>query len=77
MLIEVIETDFFDHPSYLLIYAAFVDELLEFDTPSSEMSDERVIIPQEAFIQQYEAGNKRLMSMTIKRGWARLNVVEM
>lgn len=72
MLVEVIESDYFDHPSYMLLYAAFVDELHEFTSPEEEMSDGREIVDQEEFIKQYEAGDKGLMRLAIKNAWQQL-----
>lgn len=68
ILADVIETDYFDdHPSYILLYGTYVDELQEF-TPNRE-SSERVTISPSAFINQYEAGNKTLMKLAIARAW--------
>lgn len=72
VLAEVIESDYFDHTSYMLLYGAFVDELLPFSTPEDEMSDGREIVSQEEFIQQYEAGHKELMSRAIQTAWQKL-----
>ena len=72
VLAEVIESDYFDHPSYMLLYGAFVDELRPFSTPEDELSDGREIVSQEEFIRQYEAGNKELMIQAIQTAWQKL-----
>lgn len=72
LLIEAIESDYFDHPSYMLLYGAFVDELHPFATSEDEMSDGREIVSQEEFIQQYEAGSKELMGHAMQTAWQRL-----
>lgn len=72
VLAEVIESDYFDHPSYMLLYGAFVDELHLFSTPEDEMSDGREVVTREEFIRQYEAGNKELMSRAIQTAWQKL-----
>jgi 8-oxo-dGTP pyrophosphatase MutT (NUDIX family) len=41
ILAEVIESDYFEHPSFMLLYGAFVDELHNFTTTEEEMSDGR------------------------------------
>ena len=71
-LVEVIESDYFDHPSYMLLYAALVDELHDFVTPEAELSDAREIVSPAEFIKQYEAGDKRLMKRAIEAGWKKL-----
>ncbi len=71
VLIEAIGSDYFDHPSYMLLYTAFVDKLHEF-TLTDEMSYERIILSQEDFISQYRAGDKRLMRLAVKAGWQQL-----
>ena len=67
-LVEVIETDYFgqkpEEASYMLIYTAFVDKLLEYKT-TDKMSYERIIISKEDFLNQYAAGDKELMEKTI------------
>jgi 8-oxo-dGTP diphosphatase len=65
VLVEVIESDFFEHPSYMLLYGAFVDELHDFVTTEEEMSEGREIVSPAEFIEQYEAGNKKLMKLAI------------
>lgn len=70
VLAEVIESDFFDHPSYMLLYGAYVDELYEF-VPSTEAS-ERVVLSQVSFLEQYEAGDKELMRVAIETAWQQL-----
>lgn len=68
-LVEVIKSNYFgDRPedvSFMLIYVAKVDEILDF-TLSDEMSYERVITSPEKFIQDYEAGDKDFMSGILK-----------
>ena len=71
VLTEVVESDYFEQPSYMLLYAAFVDKLHEFE-PSDEAA-ERVEVSPEEFIRQYAAGNKQLMAATIEAGWQLLN----
>lgn len=71
ILTEVIESDYFEHPTYMLIYGAYVDRLLPF-TPSDEAS-ERVELTREAFIAQYEAGNTELMARAVESAWRQLN----
>ena len=71
VLTEVIESDYFEQPTYMLIYGAYIDRLLPF-TPSEEAS-ERVEATREAFIAQYEAGSKELMALTVERAWRLLN----
>lgn len=68
VLIDVIESDYFDdRKSYMLLYAAYVDELKEF--VQNDESSERIIISIEDFIQQYTAWDKVLMKDAITRGW--------
>ncbi len=67
VLVEVIESDFFERPSYMLIYGAYVDKLLPF-IPSDEAS-QRVELTRSEFIDQYEAGNKRLMGVAVENAW--------
>lgn len=70
-LAEVIVSDYYpDRPTYMLLYAAFVNELLEF-APNDEAS-ERVVINQKDFISRYQAGNKDLMQEAVYRAWALL-----
>ena len=57
----------------MLLYSAYVDNLLPFDTPIEEMSDSREIVSQSEFLEQYAAGNKKLMSQTILTAWQKLN----
>lgn len=73
ILAEVIESDYFDRASYMLIYGAFADELFPFDTPNHEMSDKREIVNQDDFIRQYEAGDKELMRHVIQSAWQKLS----
>lgn len=75
VLVEVIQSDYFEHASYMLIYGAFVDELLPFDTPDDEMSDGREIVSKDEFIRQYEAGDQELMSQTVKVAWQKINTL--
>ena len=72
VLVEVIESDYFDYTSYMLLYGAYVDELLPFDTPDDEMSDGREIVSQDEFIKQYDAGSKELMHQAILMAWKKL-----
>jgi 8-oxo-dGTP diphosphatase len=72
ILIEVIESDYFDHPSYMLLYGAFVDELYEFKPSEDELSYERVVLSQEEFIKRYEAGDRRLMHLAVEMAWKQL-----
>lgn len=72
VLAEVVESDYFDHPSYMLLYGAFVDELHPFNTPDDEPSDGREIVSQGEFIRQYEAGSKELMAQAIQASWQKL-----
>ena len=74
VLAGVIESDYFEHASYMLLYGAFVDELLPFDTPDDEMSDGREIVSQDEFIRQYEAGNKELMREVVQTAWQKLSI---
>jgi 8-oxo-dGTP diphosphatase len=73
VLIEVIKSDHFATPTYMLLYAAIVDELRPF-VPSAEAS-ERITLGRNEFIEQYEAGNKSLMSAAIGAGWKKLSSV--
>lgn len=66
-LVETIQSDFFAEPSYMLLYAAYVDDLQEF-IPSREAS-ERLVVAPDAFIERYKAGDKVLMEQTITRAW--------
>ncbi len=72
VLVDVIETDYFDEPSYMLIYGAFVKKLLPFK-PSREAS-ERVTIPITNFLEEYVAADKKLMHLAIKRAQEKLNL---
>lgn len=65
VLVDVIQSDLFSTPSYMLLYTAYVDDMQAF-VPSSEAS-ERVIVTPEQFIERYEAGNKALMERIIAR----------
>lgn len=65
--IELIQSDYFDTPSYMLLYAAFVDEMQEFI--SSSEASERIVTTPEEFLEHYEAGDKVLMGQAIKRAW--------
>jgi 8-oxo-dGTP diphosphatase len=67
VLVETIQSDFFQEPSYMLLYAAYADDLQEF-VPSREAS-ERLIVAPDAFIERYEAGNKVLMEQAVTRAW--------
>ncbi len=69
ILVEVIESDYFDHPSYMLLYAAFVDEFHEFAANDEEMSEGREIVDRDEFVDRYEAGNKDLMAQVIAAAW--------
>jgi 8-oxo-dGTP diphosphatase len=72
VLVEVIESDYFDdHSSYMLIYGVFVDELLDF-VPNDESRD-RIIVSKEDFIDRYEAGGKVLMKKAVDDAWVLLN----
>lgn len=63
-LVEVIQSDYFDdRKSYMLVYAALVDEMLEF-VPTDEVSA-RQAMDVEEFIDQYQAGDKRLVRQAI------------
>ena len=68
MLVDVIQSDFFSTPSYMLIYAAYVDELQSF-VPSREASERLIVMP-EQFVEQYEAGNKAFMERAVTRAQA-------
>ncbi|HSX30516.1 MAG TPA: NUDIX domain-containing protein [Candidatus Saccharimonadales bacterium] len=72
VLVEVIESDYFDRPSFMLLYAAYVDQLFKFVPPPDEPSEERVVLSPTEFIAQYEAGNKALMAAAIESAWHRL-----
>jgi len=68
VLVDVIESDYFDdRKSYMLLYAAYVDEFKEF-VPNDE-SSERLTISIEDFIQRYTAWDKALIHDVIVRGW--------
>lgn len=67
VLVETIQSDFFQTPSYMLLYAAYVGDLQEF-VPSHEAS-ERLIVAPSGFIERYEAGNKALMERSVTRAW--------
>lgn len=71
ILVEVIASDYFEHPSYMLLYGAYIDELFDF-VPSEEAS-ERIEITQDDFIDQYHAGDRRLMSIAIRNAWRQLS----
>ena len=71
VLTEVIESDYFKHPSYMLLYSAYVDELSVF-VPSDEAS-ERIEVTREDFIKQYEAGDKKLIAIAIEDAWRQLS----
>lgn len=71
ILAEVIESDYFEHPSYMLLYGAYVDEL--FDFVASDEASERIEITREDFIEQYEAGNKKLIAIAIENAWRQLS----
>jgi 8-oxo-dGTP diphosphatase len=71
VLTEVIESDYFKHPSYMLLYGAYVDEL--FDFVPSEEADERVELTRKDFIRQYEAGSKKLMAIAVENAWRELS----
>jgi 8-oxo-dGTP diphosphatase len=66
-LVEIIESDYFGEKlgdaSYILVYSAFVDKILDFKL-TDEMSYERVFIDSEDFINEYP-GNKQLMKNLI------------
>ncbi len=72
-LVDVIESDYFTHPSYMLLYGAFVDTLHPFVTPDDEMSDGREVVSPDEFIRQYKAGNKELMGRTLQTAWQKLH----
>lgn len=69
-LIEVIESDYFgsnpDKASYMLIYAARVDQLLPYDE-SDNMASERVALTSDLFLAQYSAGDTELMEELVKK----------
>jgi 8-oxo-dGTP pyrophosphatase MutT (NUDIX family) len=68
VLIDVVESDYFEsRKSYLLLYAAYVDEFKEF-IPNDE-SSERVIVSTDEFIARHTAWYKELMKGAIDRGW--------
>ena len=71
-LVEVIQSDYYDHPSYMLLYGAVVDEFHEFTATDEEMSEGREIVSQAAFIERYQAGNKELMQQAIQSAWQTL-----
>ena len=72
VLSEVIESDYFDdRVSYLLLYAAFVDEMKDFVTNSE--SSERIEVSVDEFIAQYTVGDKELTRIAIEHAWKRLN----
>ncbi|MCB9823244.1 NUDIX domain-containing protein [Candidatus Nomurabacteria bacterium] len=74
-LAEVIRSNYFgdavEDASYMLIYVAKVDEILDF-TLSYEMSYERVIISPEEFIRNYSAGDQDFMHDIIKQAYKNL-----
>lgn len=73
-LVDVVESNYFDdRKSYMLLYAAYVDELKDF--VQNDESSERIIISIEDFIQQYTAWDKVLMNDAITRGWKLLQNV--
>lgn len=72
VLVEVIESDYFDHPSYMLLYGALVDEFHEFLATDEEMSEGREVVSQEGFIRSYQAGDKRLMGLAVQAAWQQL-----
>lgn len=71
-LVEVIRSNYFGNEvkdaSYMLIYVAKVDEILDF-TLSDEMSYERVILSPEEFIRNYRAGDQDFMHEIIKQAF--------
>ena len=70
VLVEIIESDYFGpnphEASYMLIYAAFVNEILDYRS-TDEMSYERVITDKSSFIDEYNAGDKKMMGDAINR----------
>lgn len=68
ILVEAIQSDYFDdRHSYMLIYAAFVDELLEF-TENHE-SIRRVILTKEELLAAYTAGDTAILEHVVDVGW--------
>jgi 8-oxo-dGTP diphosphatase len=68
VLSEVIESDYCDdRVSYLLLYAAFVDEIHEF-VPNNE-SSERIEVSVDEFIAHYTVGDKELTRIAIEHAW--------
>ena len=70
VLIEIIESDYFGpnphEASYMLIYAAYVDEMFDYKT-TDEIAYERIITDKPSFIKEYEAGDKNVMEDVINR----------
>lgn len=71
-LVEVIRSNYFGNDdkdsSYMLIYVAKVDEILDF-TLSDEMSYERAIISADEFIRDYKAGDQEFMNDIIQHAF--------
>ncbi|HEX8762191.1 MAG TPA: NUDIX domain-containing protein [Candidatus Saccharimonadales bacterium] len=75
VLIEVIESDYYEHQTYMLLYSAFVHEFHEYEPGDYEMSEGREIVSQDEFIERYEAGNKKLMKQAIQSAWQILKIM--
>ena len=68
VLTEVIESDYFDdHATYLLLYAAFVDEMKDF-VVNGETS-ERIEVSVDEFIANYTVGDRELIRIAIEHAW--------
>jgi hypothetical protein len=68
VLAEVIESDYFDdHMSYVLLYAAYVDEIYEF--VANNESSERIEVSVDEFIAHYTIGDKGVVRTAIEHAW--------
>ena len=68
VLTEVIESDYIDdHATYLLLYAAFVDEMKEFVVNAE--SSERIEVSVDEFVAHYTVGDKELLRTAIEHAW--------
>jgi 8-oxo-dGTP diphosphatase len=76
VLSEVIESDYYDdRVSYLLLYAAFVDEMKDFVANSE--SSERIEVSVDEFIARYTVGDKELTRIAIEHAWKLVNKIEL
>ena len=72
VFIEAISSDYFDdRTTYMLVYAAFVDELLEFH--ENEESRARVTVDRKTFVAKCTAGDAPLMEKSIDAAWKLLS----